>query len=115
MFNKTGLLYEKIAFDLLTQIARGDYGLNDKLPSVRDLAVRQKVNPLTIQKAYAILEAEKLVIAIASKGKFVTSDEKLLNLVKKELIDEKISLFIEDIKMYNIDVDQIISILENEK
>ncbi len=47
----------------------------DKLPSVRTLASKFSVNPNTVQKSYAILEAEGIIYSIKGKGSFISDDE----------------------------------------
>jgi GntR family transcriptional regulator len=42
-------------------IAGGQLAAGTELPSVRELAERHTVNPMTISKAYAMLEAEGLL------------------------------------------------------
>jgi GntR family transcriptional regulator len=51
-------------------IAAGQLVAGSELPSVRDLAVEHAVNPMTISKAYALLEAEGLLIR--NRGKPMT-------------------------------------------
>ncbi len=45
----------------------------EQLPSVRELARQTGVNPLTIGKAYAELEGERLIETRWGKGSFVTA------------------------------------------
>ncbi len=47
----------------------------DQLPSVRVLASKFSVNPNTVQKSYAILEAEGIIYSVKGKGSFVSDDE----------------------------------------
>lgn len=46
----------------------------DQLPSVRKLATELTINPNTIQRAYAQLEAEGYVYSVAGRGSFVAED-----------------------------------------
>ena len=46
----------------------------DQLPSVRKLATELAINPNTIQRAYAQLEAEGFVYSVAGRGSFVAED-----------------------------------------
>ena len=46
----------------------------DQLPSVRKLATELAINPNTIQRAYAQLEAEGFVYYVAGRGSFVAED-----------------------------------------
>ena len=56
---------------ILTQvIAPGE-----KLPSVRELAAQLAINPNTIQRAYAELEAEGYIYSVAGKGSFVSAGD----------------------------------------
>jgi GntR family transcriptional regulator len=45
----------------------------DKLPKVKDVAVRLAINPNTVLKAYRALEFERLVAARPGVGTFVTA------------------------------------------
>ncbi len=54
-------IYRQIVDQVRLQIITGRLGAGDQLDSVRDLAARVKVNPMTVSKAYSLLEAEGLV------------------------------------------------------
>ena len=47
----------------------------DQLPSVRALASKFSVNPNTVQKSYAILEANGIIYSVKGKGSFMSDDE----------------------------------------
>ncbi len=47
----------------------------DKLPSVRELASKFSVNPNTVQKSYAMLEANGIIYSVKGKGSFISDDE----------------------------------------
>ena len=47
----------------------------EQMPSVRVLASRFSVNPNTVQKAYAILEANGIIYSVKGKGSFMSDDE----------------------------------------
>lgn len=64
-------IYVQIADGYRTQIAAGVLRKNDKLPSVRELAVQMSINPNTIQRAYRQLEMEGWILTIPGKGCFV--------------------------------------------
>jgi GntR family transcriptional regulator len=57
---------EPIYYQLVRQIRRliagGQLKAGDKLPSVRDLAHHLTINPMTVSKAFGLLEAEALLI-----------------------------------------------------
>ena len=53
----------------------------DRLPSVRALAAKFSVNPNTVQKSYAILEAEGVIYSVKGKGSFISDDENAANAI----------------------------------
>ena len=64
-------IYAQIADNFRTQINAGILTKDDKLPSVRELAVSLSINPNTIQRAYRELESQGLIATIPGKGCFV--------------------------------------------
>jgi GntR family transcriptional regulator len=54
-------IYRQLVDQIRRLIAGGQLPPGAELPSVRELAVTHAVNPMTISKAYALLEAEGLL------------------------------------------------------
>jgi GntR family transcriptional regulator len=54
-------IYRQILDQVRRMVASGQLPPGAELPSVRELAVRHAVNPMTISKAYSLLEAEGLL------------------------------------------------------
>ena len=67
-------IYEQIKDGFKKLIATGAIATDEKLPSVRSLATQLSINPNTIQRAYAQLEAEGFVYSVAGRGSFVAED-----------------------------------------
>ena len=55
------VIYKKIATELRTRINSDDYAVGDMLPSEKALAAELKVSVMTLRKALALLEEEKLI------------------------------------------------------
>ena len=64
-------IYRQIIRQIRQQIMTGQLKEADQLQTVRDLAARLNVNPMTISKAYSFLEAESLVERKRGIGLFV--------------------------------------------
>ena len=60
--------------------------VDEKLPSVRTLAVELSINPNTIQRAYMELEKDGFIYTVKGKGNFVKKDEELMNRQKEKLL-----------------------------
>lgn len=54
-------IYRQIVDQLRRGIASGQCQPGDELPSVRSLAQTHAINPMTVSKAYSLLEAEGLL------------------------------------------------------
>jgi GntR family transcriptional regulator len=54
-------IYRQILEQARRMVASGQLAPGAELPSVRELAVKHAVNPMTISKAYSLLEAEGLL------------------------------------------------------
>jgi GntR family transcriptional regulator len=55
-------IYRQLIDQIRRMIAGGQLKPNDELPSVRELAIEHAVNPMTISKAYSLLETEGLLV-----------------------------------------------------
>ena len=85
-FRDSRPIYVQIKEGVIRQIMSGTLRQDDRLPSVRELAVELAINPNTIQRAYRELEAEGYIYVVAGKGTFISPQsearadtEKLLN------------------------------------
>ena len=64
-------IYRQVVDQVRHQIMAGQLREGDQLTTVRDLSLELKVNPMTISKAYSLLEAEALVARRRGIGLFV--------------------------------------------
>ena len=64
-------VYETLVAECKALIEANVWRCGEKLPSVRTLAMERKVNPNTVAKAYAKLEADGYIEVQLKKGAFV--------------------------------------------
>ncbi len=69
-------VYLEIAERYEKFITLGVMKQGEKLPSVRTAAAELRVNPNTVQRAYAMLEEKGLIRSVPKKGAFVIFGEK---------------------------------------
>lgn len=67
-------IYEQLIESIEREIAAGVLRENEKLPSIRELAVALSINPNTIQKAFLELDRAGLIVSYAGRGCFVAPD-----------------------------------------
>ena len=65
-------IYEQVVEQIQKLIVSEVLMPNDKLPSVRNLAMEISINPNTIQRAYMMLEKDGWIYTVKGKGNFVS-------------------------------------------
>lgn len=83
-FSNDRPIYIQLLEQLQVFIVSGKIKTGEKLPSVRDLAFKSKVNPNTVQKALQELENIGLIYTERTNGKFVTKNQKLIDKYKEK-------------------------------
>ena len=71
-------IYEQLYRKVIELILKGVLKEQDKLPSVRTLALELHVNANTIQKAYTLLERDGIIYSLAGRGSFIAKPDHLL-------------------------------------
>lgn len=67
-------IYRQLIDQIRRMIAGGQLKAGDDLPSVRELALEHAVNPMTISKAYSMLEVEGLLVRQRGKPMQVAAE-----------------------------------------
>ena len=70
-------LYEQITERFQELMYKEILKENEKLPSVRSLAMELSINPNTIQRAYTELERQGFIYSVKGKGSFVADSGRL--------------------------------------
>lgn len=77
-------IYIQLVEKMKVFIISGKLLPGEKILSVRELALKYKINPNTVQKALLELENQKLIYTERTTGKFITTDTKLILKYKEE-------------------------------
>ena len=105
-------LYEQIVERFKHLILCGALPEDEKLPSVRNLAMELSINPNTIQKAYGELEREGFIYSVKGRGNFVASNHNLKE-AKKEEVKQQILVLVKEWESIGLTRDEIIKFLQN--
>jgi GntR family transcriptional regulator len=81
-------VYEQIKRAIKLVILSGRLEEGDQLMSIRELALKLKINPNTIIKVYYQLEMEGFVISRPGTGYFVKFDGKKIQKERRELFEQ---------------------------
>ena len=105
-------IYIQLVEQLKIHIISGKIESGERLPSVRDLALQTKVNPNTMQKALVELEDLKLIYTERTNGKFVTTDQELIDKLKFEYADELSNKYFKNMENIGFDKNETIDYLK---
>lgn len=100
-------IYAQLVERIQMQIVSGYYPAGGKLPSVRELAAIAAVNPNTMQKAFAELERNGLIVTQRTNGRNVTEDTELIETVRRNLAGELLQTFFSKMKELGYTKEQI--------
>jgi GntR family transcriptional regulator len=84
-------IYRQLLEQVRRLVASGQLKAGAELPSVRDLALAHAVNPMTVSKAYSLLEAEGLLqrnrgrpMTVAPRRRAVDSAERRMKQIEPQ-------------------------------
>jgi len=106
-------IYQQLMQQVKFQIASGRLSPGDYLPSVRETATELQINPMTVSKAYSILEREGVLTRDRGQGMIVATQTTRGAL--KERRDELKSLLREVIvkaHQLGLDTNEVMSLLK---
>lgn len=104
-------IYLQIIEEIQKRIITGKYSPGERLPSVRELADEASVNPNTMQRAMAELERVGLVYTQRTNGRFITEDHEMIQTLKSTLASEQIDAFLETMKHYGYEPEEVASLI----
>jgi len=93
-------IYEQILQQMSSAVVRGEIGLGEKIPSVREMAQALKVTPNTVMHAYREMERNGLTETHPGQGTFITTSQERVAHFRSELTESVIDEFIE--KMHSL-------------
>lgn len=82
------------------------------MPSQRELAGHLRVNPNTIQRAYREMETVGLVETLRGQGTFVFQDPELVSEIKKDMANEALTSFINEMQALGFSLDDVVRLVK---
>ena len=108
-FKKQKPIYQQIADSLCERIVCGELPAEERMPSVRDVAVQLGVNPNTVMRTFEYLQGEEIIYNRRGVGYFVAADarKKILAEQRREFLEEELPLIKQRMKMLGIGIDEL--------
>jgi len=111
-FQKKDAIYLQIADLMCERILRRDWPENERIPSVRELAVDLEVNPNTVMRTYAYLQDQSIIYNKRGIGYFVAPDgrEATRKLLKSAFVRTDLPHVFKMLKLLDMDIDELRSL-----
>lgn len=110
-----GPIWMQLHQQLMQRISAGVYPRGSKIPTVRELAAEAGVNPNTMQRALAQLEADGLVVTNRTAGRTVTEDQEVLANMCRQLAREQIQAYLDGMERLGFTRQQAIDLVQTWK
>jgi GntR family transcriptional regulator len=103
-------IYIQIADYFCENILKKEWKENEKIPSVREIAILVEVNPNTALRAYTFLQEQGIIQNKRGIGYFVTEDgyEKVLEKRKTEFIQKDLPFLFKTMELLSLKLDDLI-------
>jgi GntR family transcriptional regulator len=107
-------IYRQLMEQIKRMVASEQLNPGDTLPSVRSVATHLAVNPMTISKAYSLLEVDGLLERQRGKGMIVSMQqpEKKSKQQRLELLRPSMEKLINDARQLDLDLDTVLTTLQ---
>jgi|SRR6266536_3115270 len=106
-FAKGQPVYEQLVYSVKKAILSGQLQPGDPFPSVRQLSADLRINPNTVQKAIAALQAEGLLSAIPGVGTVVSNALPGTRAQRERVLGAEVERLVVDAKRLSIALEEL--------
>jgi len=109
-FKQDRAIYLQMAERICDEILAGKYNADDRIPSVRELAVLLEVNTNTVVKTYELLLQWEVIYTKRGLGYFVTTDalKKIRQTKSSKFMNENLPELFHQMELLDISIETVI-------
>ncbi|MBM6864266.1 GntR family transcriptional regulator [Bacteroides caecigallinarum] len=109
-FKQDRAIYLQMAERICDEILAGKYNADDRIPSVRELAVLLEVNTNTVVKTYELLLQWEVIYTKRGLGYFVTTDalKKIRQTKSSKFMNENLPELFRQMELLDISIETVI-------
>ena len=113
-FDNSKPIFLQICERIKADVASGRYAGGEKFPSVRDFALEVGVNPNTVQRAMAELEAEGILVSKRGDGRYVSTEAELASKLTDGMAGEACRRFVDSLRAMGLGDEDITELVRRE-
>ena len=116
-WNDNDPIYRQLRDRIVELILDGEFRDGDALPSVRQIAGEQRINPITVSKGFQMLVDEQLVEKRRGLGMFVAegAGERLVEQERGRFLEEEWPRVVAKIERLGLDIDRLLTAVGSDK
>ncbi|MCF7885235.1 MAG: GntR family transcriptional regulator [Candidatus Marinimicrobia bacterium] len=102
-------IYIQIEKFIRENILKGKWGSDDRVPSIRELAVDMEVNPNTVMRAYSELQDQDIIYNKRGIGYFINENarKKVMQQSKKNFLQKQLPQVFNQMELLNINFNEL--------
>lgn len=102
----------QICQQLCARIAAGEFAPQQRLMSVREVALSAGVNPNTVQRAFEQLEQQGVLYSVRGAGWYVAPDTAAAHTMQQDLVQDALKEFFEKMQSLGVSPEDTKSIVK---
>lgn len=108
-FSEPKGIYIQIADQVCLRVLQGEWLPEQRIPSIRELAIELGVNPNTVTKSYQVLLDREVIISQRGKGYFVckAANSNVVSLMKEEFIKRDLPKLLKTMELLGIGMSEL--------
>lgn len=108
-FRETISIYLQIADYICERILLREWKVDERIPSVRELAMQLEVNPNTVMRTFEFLQQQNIIYNQRGIGYFVAVDalKNATQYRKTEFIENELPVLFRNMNMLGMDVEEL--------
>lgn len=116
-FHNNGAIYLQIADYICEKVLLKEWKAEDKVPSVRELAMQLEVNPNTVVRTYEFLKQQQVITDRRGIGYFITPEAytSAVNYRKTEFLEKELPAVFRTMNMLGLEPEDLTTRFETFK
>lgn len=110
-YNTNQSIFIQIADRISDRVLSNEYIADQRIPSVRELAVEMEVNPNTVMRSFERLQSHNIIYNKRGVGYFISGEakDKIRQMRKSRFMEETLPTVLKEMQLLEIDIEAFIN------
>lgn len=116
-FKERRPIYAQIADYIREGILQGHWSEEDRIPSIREMAVETEVNPNTVTRTYNLLQEQGIIYNKRGIGYFIAenADSATKKIMREDFIKNELPYFFRKLEILSIDLGELSELFDGNR